>query len=615
MANKLPCPNPTCTHEFSQAELQAAAQLACPKCGFRMQGRAAAPAKPAAAPALKPVPAPAAAKPTPAPLKPAAPAPTPNSAAAKLASAPPLAQPISAPAKPASAPPLAQPISAPASAKVVVATPPKPAAAPPQSDNPFALDFASPKPAATPPKPVAETPPSDNPFALDFAVAKAPKAPVAKQPPAPAPTNVAASAPPANAPVNGEESLPDGAFFNPEVTADAGSLVRRTGKPKKKFNWMRLLIITLVVGFAASVVVTAIAAIILVFPDFRSQIAGDVDGAIFWHNIRGANGSEKAFKLVLPKDSWEIDKEIQSRFEANAAWKRKDDDFWFAVFVKDYGMQKPRDAAMLKVAVDKLEGHFGEALELAAKAEPAKFAGLPAQKLQFKGQAKSANWLGECWMFFKDGMAYWVFVASPEWQKVEDFEEELPAKRFFTAVDRPGWREQPWPTETFKTDNGKAAVAVPKDVWKQADAKNVDPNAILVLVGIHAEKDNRKNAQLKIFTFEKKDDLKAALVSARESLEKSLDDENKNFKIVLADEMVKGQTEIGTAGPVGDRPGRVIDLKLLFGDEPKRYFLLAVINDPDTAYGIVCECTWESRQIWRSDFMDILRTTKIKKSE
>ncbi len=47
------------------------------------------------------------------------------------------------------------------------------------------------------------------------------------------------------------------------------------------------------------------AAIVLVFPDVRNQIAGaaDVDGAIFWYNIRGASGSEKAFWPILPKDS------------------------------------------------------------------------------------------------------------------------------------------------------------------------------------------------------------------------------------------------------------------------------------------------------------------------
>ncbi len=155
-------------------------------------------------------------------------------------------------------------------------------------------------------------------------------------------------------------------------------------------------------------------------------------------------------------------------------------------------------------------------------------------------------------------------------------------------------------------------------MWERHDAKkNEDQNGqLFFLFGKYAaEKDNRKNAQMLIFTFDKKDDLKAALVFARDYLDKKEDNENKNFKIVLADDMVKGQTEIGIIDDVGNRRGRVIDLKRLFNDDPKRYFLLAVINDPDTAYGIVCECTWESRQIWRSDFMDILRSMKIKKAE
>lgn len=583
MANKLPCPNPTCTHEFSQAELQAAAQLACPKCGFRMQGRAAAPAAPAAKPVATPV-------------KPAAPKPA----------APPLAQPIAA--TPAAKIATAQPIAARPSAKLApplaVAAPPKPVEAAPPPENPFALDFLAAKPSAKPAaKPAEAAPASDNPFALPL-----PAKPSAKP---------VAAAPPAAAPVNAEESLPDGAFFNPEVAAAAGSLVRRTAKPKKPFNWMRLAVITCAIGFAASIVIISIVSVLWLLlgtEAWGDLTSSNVDGAIYWHNIRGANGNEKAFKLVLPKESWEIDKEIQTRFDANAAWKRKDDDFWFAVCVKDYGMQKPRDAAMLKVAVDKLEGHFGEALELAAKAEPDKYGDLPAQKLQFKGQSKSANWLGECWMFFKDGIAYWVFVASPEWQKITDFEEEMATRRIVAAVERRGWREQPWPMETFQSDNGKVTMTAPKGVWARHDAKSEDQNGQLFLFGTFTgEKDNRKNAQLLVFTFERKEDLKAALVYGREYLEKRDDNENKNFKVVLADDLVKGQTEIGTAQPVGDRPGRVIDLKRLFDNEPKRYFLLAVVNDPDAAYGIVCECTWESRQIWRSDFLDVLHSARFKK--
>ncbi len=456
-------------------------------------------------------------------------------------------------------------------------------------------------PVGAPSKPVEAAPVSDNPFALDFSATKPPAKPVAP------------AAPPAAAPVNTEESLPDGSFFNPEASTGSAALVRRVGKPKKRFNGMRFLVIALIVGFAISVVISAAAGIVLLLPDFQARIAGGVEGAAVTYNISGANGSEKAFKLVMPKDSWEIDKEIHSRFQANAAWNRKDDDLWFAVVAKDYGMQKPRDAAVLKVAVDRLEGHFITDLELAAKPEPAKFADLPAQKLQFKGQHNSANWNGQCWMFFKDGVAFWVFIASPEEQKVADFEEEMPNKRIFIAVERRGWREQAWPTESFRSDNGKVALTAPKDLWKQGDAKNVDPNAILVLVGIHADKDNRKNAHLKIFTFEKKDDLNTAMTFAREILDKSLDDENKSYKIVLAEDMVKGQSAFGAIDDVGDRRGRVVELKLLFNDEPKRYYFLVVVNDPDTAYGIVCDCTWESRQLWRSDFVDMLRSARLKK--
>lgn len=563
MANKIPCPNPACAHEFSQAELQAAAQLVCPKCGFRMQGKAAPPSPPRPAVA--------------APIKPAA--------AAKPV--PPLATPI----KPAAAPPLAQPIPA-SPPKIAPALPiaAPPASAPPNSDNPFAFPSGPAKPAAKPA--AAPLPP--------------PSAPAA-------------------APGNAEESLPPGTFFNPEIPAGAGSIVR-TSRPKRKFNWMRLAIIVCSIGFAVSLVVIAVVStlwFLLGTEGFGGLAAETPDGSVFWHNIRGPNGPEKAFKLVLPRDIWEVDKEIQSRFEvkeaqgrldAIAAWKRKDDDLWFAVLVKDYGMQKPRDAAVLKIAVDRLEGHFGDALELQAKAEPDKFGDLPAQKLQFKGQMNSANWLGDCWMFFKDGIAYWVFIASPEWQKVADFEDEMPNKRIYPTVERRGWREQPWPTESFKSEDGKIAMSAPKGVWERHDAKTEDQNGLLFLFGKYAaEKDNRKNAQLQVFTFEKKDDLKSALAYAREYLEKKDDNENKNFKIALADDMVKGQTDAGTAQPVGDRPGRVIDLKRLFDGEPKRYFLLAVINDPDTAYAIVCECTWESRQIWRSDFMDIIGTLRIKK--
>jgi hypothetical protein len=477
------------------------------------------------------------------------------------------------------------------------ATPPKPAAPP----------MAQPIPAKT--KPVATAP-----MAQPIPQPK-PAAPVAANPLPPLAAPIPA-AKPAPAPADNEE--PAGSFFDPGAVGGGGSLVRQRTKPKRPFNWMRLLIITLVIGFAASVVITAIFLMLTFFlgTEGLANLGGpqSVDGAIYWYNIAGPNGSEKALKVVVPREVWDIDKEMQSRLQANTAWKMKEDDVWFAVVVKDYNMQKPRDAEMVKVAVDRLEAHFGDALELAAKAESTDFGDLKGQKLQFKGQARSANWLGECIMLFKDGIGYWIFIASPEWDKIVAFEEEMPTKRIFVAVDRRGWREQPWPTQTFNSEKGQLGMTAPKGVWESFDAKNVEETGILLLHGKYLEqKDNRKNAQLLVFTFDKKDNLDGALTFAREFFEKREDNENKNFKIVVDDD--KGQGKGGSNKNVGNRPGRIIELKRLFNDEPKRYFMLAVVNDPTAAYGILCECSWEHRQIWRQDFLDILGSSKFRKGE
>jgi hypothetical protein len=474
---------------------------------------------------------------------------------------------------PAAKPPIAQAVAVPAAAKVVMATP-----------------------VAAQPSP----PPM-------FATAVKPAPPVA-----------APMSPPATSPVGGEESIPEGSFFNPGIAAPAGPLLR-SGQPKKKgLNWKKLLIVTFVIGFAASVVVIGFVSIFffLMNTEGLRSVAGP-DGSVYKGNIRNAkNELEQVYKLVLNKNEWAPDNEIASRFGAHAAWKNKDQEFWFAIVVKDYGMFKPRDAEMLRFGIDKLEAHFGENMELAAKAEPAKIGELPAQKLQFKGQVKAANWIGDCYMFFKDGIAYWLFMASPNANVVDQFAAELPEKNFFVVTDRRGWREQPPPTEIFGSISGKLAVTVPKGVWEKHDAKNEDEKGDLLLFGKYQrEKDNTKNALVLIFTLDRQKDLTEAMKAARDYVgKKMMGGENNMYKVVHASDVAEGQPETNTID-VGNRRGRMVDLKLLFSDEPKRYYLLAVINEPDMAYAILCDCTWQSRQIWRQEFLDLLGTLKVRKGE
>jgi len=563
MANTIPCPNPTCTHDFSLAEVQSSAQLLCPKCGFRMQGKAAGQPKPAA-------PAVPAAKPA-APAKPAPPAPVAT--------------------KPAVA------LPAPTAAKIAVATP-----------------------VQAPTKPVA---PNSPPLAMPVAVQAKP-APTAVTDSPPLATPMPAMPPP----VSSAESLPDGAFFNPGAAA-GGPLLRTGGPAKKKFNWMRLLIVAFAIGFACCFVIAGIG-LFAKMVEWRKigNVFEDFEGGTYIGRIRNSKGeSEKVYRLVLPKKEWFINSEIASRFAGNAetrqqylvaAYQHAEYDFWFVLIAKDHGLYKPRDAEMLRTAVDKLEFHFGDALEMDTKPEPVKFGALPAQKLVFRGEYKSIKWLGECYMFFNNGIAYWLFTASPDDNLIVNYAEKLPQDHIFIEGDRRGWREQPWPTETFTSVAGKFDMTAPKGVWDKADPKSEDDNGVLLLAGRYLrEKDNSKNALLLVFSLEKKDDPISALKAAREHLNTKAEADNKNAKVLHAADVTPGQTEQGKLEDIGNRRGRMIDLKLQIADEPdpQRYYLLAVVNEPDVCYAILCECSWRGRQIWRQDFLDVLRTLRVKKGE
>ena len=539
MSKTIPCPNPICTHAFSLADLQAASQLLCPKCGFRMAGKGAASTKPAATPRPK---ADATLPPT------------------RIAPKPPAA-PVT--------PPAASPVPAQAPSKLVMATP---------------------VPAPTAAQPILAT-----------AVTAAPPAP------------------PTAATVRGEESISEGSFFNPGFDAPSGPLLRSSQRKKKGGGGKKLFVAVLAIGIAVSAVVIGVGFLVFFVlggGDTGIRTAAAPEGTVYNGNLRNAKGElEKAYKLVLNKNDWAPDNEISASCKAHAAWKNKEQEFWFAILIKDYGMFKPRDADMLRFGIDKLKGHFGDTLELAAKGEPPKIGELPAQKLKFTGQVKAAKWIGDCIMFFKDGIAYWLFMCSPDPGVVDQFAAELPEKNFFVVTERRGWREQPVPMETWTSINGKLAVTTPKEMWDKHNAKNEDEKGELLLFGRYQkekEKDNTKNAQVLIFALDPQKDLQEAMKAARDYLEKKqLSGENNGYKIVSAD----AQGDGGIVDNVGNRRGRLIDLKLQFNDEPKRYYLLAVLNEPDSAYGILCECTWESRQIWRQEFLELLRTLNVKKGE
>jgi hypothetical protein len=336
----------------------------------------------------------------------------------------------------------------------------------------------------------------------------------------------------------------------------------------------------------------------------------------FWGNARDLAGKdEKAFKLMLARDIWVPDKELKTHFVALGAWMNKQDDAWLAIAVKDYGTQKPRDAELLQQAIDKLEAHFGESLELGARAEAADFAGVKAQRLAFKGRTGAVLWSGACTMLSHHGFGYWVFVAGPGADDVRRTEAALKKEEtgFSLVTDRAGWREQPTKLETFTSSDGLVSVTAAEGVWEKSTPANVEfeTGTLLLLGRYQKEKDNQKNAHLQVFTLDGQTELKEALKGARDYLEKQKQEQNSGYKLGPMPD-AEGQSELGVVDDVGNRRGRIAELTLSLGDSPARYYLLAVVSEPERVNVVLCDCMWKSRQIWRQDFLDLLKTMKAK---
>jgi hypothetical protein len=310
-----------------------------------------------------------------------------------------------------------------------------------------------------------------------------------------------------------------------------------------------------------------------------------------------------------------VDKDLKTRLKAQTAWKHNELDAWFAVAVEDYGQQRPRDAEMMQAAIERLENHFGDALELANKTLPAQLGGEECRCLRFKGTFNSVTWFGECYLLAHHGFGYWFFVGATSWDEAAQVKRDVEddGKGFALLTERRGWREQPPPVETFYAQAAPLSVVVPKDVWERSAAREEEETGELYLFGRFLKgKDNRKNASILIFTADKKSDLKESLRTARAYLEKRKQEENPKYKYVMAQD---GASESGSIEPVADRTGGLVELRLMFGDEPKRYTLLAVVHHDDKAFVIRSDCAWEHRQIWQQDFRNVLGTLRFGKQQ
>jgi hypothetical protein len=382
--------------------------------------------------------------------------------------------------------------------------------------------------------------------------------------------------------------------------------VRR--KPPRDLKWF------LIRGIILVFIVGALAVAYLLRQGARDML-GNRDGAFIIngdiHNLK--NVDEKAFRLVLPRNAWKLDNSIKSGLKAIVAVQRSEPETWLAVAAQDFGKRMPRLAEMVQEAMNRLENYFGETLELAEKAEPVDFAGQSAQQLEFKGAIHQVDWRGMCVMFAQHGIAYWFFLAAPTREQADQALKELAGNEpcIHLTDARRGWRPQPPPREIFKGGRYAVSMEAPKGVWRTSPAQDVDEKGALFLFGTYAkEKDNRKNSSVLVLVLKKEPGLMEGLKAARAFIEDRKKGEDEKYRIVPVSAK---DDDGGLAMELGDRPGRILDLKVQYGDEVKRFNLLAVADGGEHLFAIRCDCTWESRQIWREDFLELLKTFRVQR--
>jgi hypothetical protein len=403
------------------------------------------------------------------------------------------------------------------------------------------------------------------------------------------------------------------------ATGSGGAIVAgyaRFKGARRSWGWPKIV----ATGVFLLVLAGVIAGGIFFMLSYQKGLKDGPDGAfqVFHVGLRNLRHvDEKVLKLTVPKNVWELNPTIRTGLKALVAVERAEPDAWLAIAAKDYGMRKPRDAELIKEAMERLQEYFGETLELGAKVEGGELPGLagqPAQRLEFRGQIKAVVWRGECHMLTRQGIGYWLFIASSSLEDAQHAFADLQKERlgFTPFTERKGWSEQPPPMDNFTGDKGLLTVKAPEGVWEKFSAKDEDENGELFLRGLYLkEKDNRKNALVLIATMNPKADLKEAAKTARDYVEEVEKRVVKDYLLVPVDEDKEGG--LGYLTDIGNKRGRLLEMKLQLKDEPKRYVLLGVINDADSAFFLRCECTWESRQIWRQEFLDLLAKLRIRK--
>jgi hypothetical protein len=379
-------------------------------------------------------------------------------------------------------------------------------------------------------------------------------------------------------------------------------------KYRKRLNWAKILAAIVFVGGSTAVFI-----------------------AVWWGmaNDKMLGGQVFEFpqlncRYAIPDEPWQPESGIKQHFKtAVLIMRRSSPDAWLAILVKDYKDRIPQDSEVREEALRRLVGYFSkEHLEWERSGEGI-LAGLPAQRLLFRGDLanpgepgsaeRGPKMSGECHYLLHQGLAYFFLTWSPAHQFDQAQKEFADLRKRFTLIgDRKDWIGKP-ATPTFIGHEIRYRFQDADPLWEEwKPATDYDTHADLALVGREPADVTERETQkppvaasvVVLLLKESHATLAAAIKSARAQME-------------AQQRMVYPQTVIETVEEPASHPesplpdGQVVLLRVKNGEKRHRFVELGVIALPAQMLVLQCECAWQTREAWQPRFERLLRTFRL----
>jgi hypothetical protein len=307
------------------------------------------------------------------------------------------------------------------------------------------------------------------------------------------------------------------------------------------------------------------------------------------------------FSYQFPSESvWKRDPAAMTMIGANLFALRRDrpTTAWMALAAKDYKNFNPRGGEVGQDIIERLSKNFNP-FEYEVKGE-AQLGGKRATRVKFVGGLANVGKVdGDVYFLINQGVVYTLITWSTDDKMTAEFDDLR--KRFALLNRRENWVDERSRPHDFAGLKVPYALTDTQSLWLPDPPRGEFAKADLALKALDPTQPDKPTfaASVLVLMLPKADDLAGAVTAARNVLTEQIKKETPDSKPEM--EVLKGQDgPFDKDGNVGAVPGHIVKLRLTSPED--RFITQAVVFRPEGSLVIQCECAFERRSLWESDF-------------